>query len=57
MLKMQILYWFYMVTCRGIKGSVVRHTTYDEAVKEAKRIAKREDHPAWVVGVVAKINP
>jgi hypothetical protein len=48
---------FYMVTCRGIKGSVVRHTTYDEAVKEAKRIAKREDHPTWVLGVVAKINP
>lgn len=48
---------FYMVTCRGIKGSVVRHTTYDEAVKEAKRITKREDHPTWVLGVVAKINP
>jgi len=48
---------FYMVTCRGINGSKVRHTTYDEAIKEAKRIAKREDHPAWVVGVLAKINP
>lgn len=48
---------FYMVTCRGINGSKVRHATYDDAIKEAKRIAKREDHPAWVVGVIAKINP
>lgn len=48
---------FYMVTCRGINGTKKRHTSYDDAIKEAKRIAKKEDHPAWVVGVVAKINP
>lgn len=48
---------FYMVTCRGIHGSKIRHTTYDDAITEAKRIAKKEDHPAWVVGVLAKINP
>ena len=48
---------FYMVTCLGDKGSKVRHADYDTAVKEAKRIAKIENHPAWVVGVVAKINP
>jgi hypothetical protein len=48
---------FYMVTCLGDKGSKVRHSDYDTAVKEAKRIAKSNQHPAWVVGVVAKINP
>jgi len=48
---------FYMVTCLGDKGSKVRHADYDTAVKEANRIAKLNQHPAWVVGVVAKINP
>lgn len=48
---------FYMVTCRGINGTKKRHTSYDDAIKEAKRIAKKEDHPTWVVGVLAKINP
>ena len=48
---------FYMVTCLGDKGSKVRHTKYDDAIKEAKRVAKLENHPAWVVGVVAMVNP
>jgi len=48
---------FYMVTCRGNYGSKVRHQDYNDAVKEAKRIARQENHPTWVVGVVKKINP
>lgn len=48
---------FYMVTCRGDIGSKKRHTNYDVAIEEAKRIAKLENHPTWVVGVVAKIIP
>lgn len=48
---------FYMVTCTGTHGAKVRHSTYREAHLEAKRIAKKMNHPAWVVGVVGKINP
>ena len=48
---------FYMVTCRGNYGAKIRHSNYDNAVLEAERIAKRENHPTWVVGVVKKINP
>lgn len=48
---------FYMVTCRGNYGAKIRHTDYQEAVDEAQRIATRENHPCWVVGVVTKVNP
>lgn len=48
---------FYMVTCTGQHGSKVRHTSYELAEKEAMRIANVKKHPAWVVGVVAKIEP
>jgi hypothetical protein len=48
---------FYMVTCTGVHGSKVRHASYNEAVTEAKRIARKMNHPAWVVGVVAEVNP
>lgn len=47
---------FYMVTCRGIHGSTVRHTTYESAEKEATRVALKENHDAFVVGVVATIK-
>lgn len=48
---------FYMVTCTGVHGSKVRHASYGQAMTEAKRIARKMNHPAWVVGVVAKVNP
>lgn len=48
---------FYMVTCRGNYGARFRHINYDDAVDEAQRIANREGHPCWVVGVVEKVNP
>jgi hypothetical protein len=48
---------FYMVTCTGEKGSKVRHLDYKDAEKEAMRVASMKNHSAWVVGVVAKIEP
>lgn len=48
---------FYMVTCTGQRGAKVRHTRYDLAEKEALRVANKMNHAAWVVGVVAKIEP
>jgi hypothetical protein len=48
---------FYMVTCKGVHGSKVRHGSYEQAMTEAKRVARKENHPAWVVGVVARVNP
>jgi hypothetical protein len=48
---------FYMVTCRGVHGSKVRHATIEQARAEAKRVARKENHPAWVVGVVERVNP
>jgi hypothetical protein len=48
---------FYMVTCKGVHGSKVRHSTYQQALAEAKRVARKENHPAWVVGVVERVNP
>lgn len=48
---------FYMVTCRGIRGAKVRHTSYAEAEKEAMKIAKSENHETWIVGVVASVKP
>ena len=48
---------FYMVTCTGQRGAKVRHTRYDLAEKEALRVANEMNHAAWVVGVVAKIEP
>lgn len=48
---------FYMVTCTGVHGSKVRHANYGQALTEAKRIARKMNHPAWVVGVVEKVNP
>lgn len=48
---------FYMVTCRGNYGAKYRHTNYDDAVAEAQKIATKENHPCWVVGVITKVNP
>ena len=48
---------FYMVTCTGLHGSKVRHTTYGEAEADAIRIAKNRNHEAWIVGVVASVKP
>lgn len=48
---------FYMVTCTGVHGSKVRHSNYADAYAEAKRVARKENHPAWVVGVVERVNP
>jgi hypothetical protein len=48
---------FYLVTCRGIMGAKVRHTDYATAEKEAIRIAKKENHETWVLGVVSSIKP
>lgn len=48
---------FYMVTCTGLHGSKVRHATYGEAETEAIRIAKKRNHEAWIVGVVASVKP
>ena len=47
---------FYMVTCKGDKGSKCRHTSFDYAIKEAHRIAAMNQHPTWIVGVVAKVE-
>lgn len=48
---------FYMITCRGVKGTTVRHNTYEQAEKEAIRIAGLEKHETWILGVVAKVKP
>jgi len=48
---------FYMVTCKGTNGAKMRHTNYNVAVSEAQRIANKENHETWVVGVVKKVNP
>ena len=48
---------FYMVTCTGQYGSRVRHDNYESAEKEALRVANLKKHSAWIVGVVAKIEP
>jgi hypothetical protein len=48
---------FYMVTCRGLRGAKVRHTSYDEAEKVAIELAKQENHKTWIVGVVASVEP
>jgi hypothetical protein len=48
---------FYMVTCTGLHGSKVRHTSYEEAETEAIRVAKKRNHEAWIVGVVASVKP
>lgn len=48
---------FYLVTCRGIRGAKVRHTSYEIAEAEAKKIAEKENHETWVLGVVASVKP
>ena len=48
---------FYMVTVTGEFGTKVRHDNYDNAIKEATRLAKKQNHKAWVTGVVAVIEP
>jgi hypothetical protein len=48
---------FYMVTVTGEFGSKVRHDKYENAIKEATRLAKQENHKAWVTGVVAVVEP
>jgi hypothetical protein len=47
---------FYMLTCKGVHGSVVRHTSYEIAEKEAERIAKKENHKVWILGVVGTVE-
>jgi hypothetical protein len=48
---------FYMVTVTGEHGSKVRHDRYENAIKEATRLAKIQNHKAWVTGVVAIVEP
>lgn len=48
---------FYMVTCRGVMGAKVRHADYKTAEEEAIRLAKKENHETWIVGVVASVKP
>ena len=48
---------FYMVTVTGQFGSKVRHDDYSVAIKEATRLAKKQNHTAWVTGVVAVVEP
>lgn len=48
---------FYLVTCRGLMGAKVRHLDYATAEKEAIRIAKKENHETWVLGVVSSVKP
>ena len=48
---------FYMVTVTGHFGTKVRHDRYENAIKEATRLAKQENHKVWVTGVVAIVEP
>lgn len=48
---------FYMVTCRGLNGAKVRHKSYEEAEAIAIKLAKKEQHKVWIVGVVSVIEP
>lgn len=48
---------FYMITVRGENGSKVRHENFDAAVKEATRLAKKLNHTAHIMGVVAVVEP
>jgi len=48
---------FYMVTVTGEFGTKVRHDNYENAIKEATRLAKKMNHKAWVTGVVAIVEP
>ncbi len=48
---------FYLITVTGQYGTKKRHTTYDEAEKEAIRLCKQENHEAFILGVVASVKP
>lgn len=48
---------FYMITVKGEHGSKVRHASYGAAVEEATRLAKKLNHTAHIMGVVAVIEP
>lgn len=47
---------FFMVTLKQGIGSKKYHESYDVAVKEATRLAKKEKKQAYVMGVVASID-
>lgn len=48
---------FYMVTVEGKSGSIVRHETLEVAAAEATRLAKKSNHRAHIMGVVAIVEP
>lgn len=48
---------FYMITIEGKNGSVVRHETFEIAAAEASRLAKKCNHRAHIMGVVAIVEP
>jgi len=47
---------FYMITLSGDFGTKVRHEDYKKAVKEAKRLSKKMNHPAYLMKVVEIID-
>lgn len=48
---------FYLITVKGEQGAKVRHESFDVAVREAKRLAKKTNHRAHIMGVVGIIEP
>ena len=48
---------FYMITLKGENCSKVRHSSYSVALKEATRLAKKHNHTAHIMGVVAVVEP
>jgi SOS-response transcriptional repressor LexA len=48
---------FYMITVEGKSGAIVRHPDFQTAANEATRLAKKCNHRAHIMGVVAIVEP
>lgn len=48
---------FYMITVEGKSGSIARHEKLEIAAAEATRLAKKCNHRAHIMGVVAIVEP
>ncbi len=47
---------FYCVTLKQGRGCTKYHETYEQAEKEATRLSKQESKPAYILGVVGKVE-
>lgn len=47
---------FYMVYLEGERTPAYKHETYDDAVREAKRLAETHDKRAYVLGTIQYVE-